>query len=102
MDHSNTDGSRTLKALQEQTDPADEESLSRALDDLGGMQRGYNLKALFLESMRSEVKYADIAKYVQVIARHQTLDIYTKLQELEQCKAGWSASSQSLEGALRE
>ena len=102
MDDSNTDGSRALKRLQEQTDPADEESLSRALDDLGGMQRVYNPKVLFLESMRSRVKFADRAKYVQVIARHQTLDIYTKLHELEKCKAGWSVSSQALEGALRE
>ena len=102
MDDSNTDGSRALKRLQEQTDPADEESLSRALDDLGGMQRVYNLKVLFLESMRSKVKFADRAKYVQVIARHQTLDIYTKLHELEKCKAGWSVSSQALEGALRQ
>jgi hypothetical protein len=84
--------------------PLDQQGVSDETVEIAdlGMQRVYNLKVLFLESMRSKVKFADRAKYVQVIARHQTLDIYTKLHELEKCKAGWSVSSQSLEGALRE
>jgi len=101
-DDTDTEGSRALKRLQDQTDPSNEELLSRAIEALGGMQRVYNLKALFLESMRSKVNFSDRPKYIQVIARHQTLDIYTKLHELEKCKTEWSGSSLSIETAFRE
>ena len=55
------------------------------------------MKAAFLESVRGKLRYADRPEYVQIIARLATLDIYTKLRELEECKEKWGPSSAALE-----
>lgn len=93
---------RALKKILDKTDPSDEASMSRAIDVLNGMQQIFDLKSGFFESLRDKVKFSGRAKYVQIIARLDTLDINTKLQELKACKEKWGSSSTSLENVLRD
>jgi hypothetical protein len=88
---------RTLKEIAATTDPADEASMSRAIDAMNATEHVFDLKGEFLESLRGRLRYADRPKYVQIIARLETLDIYTKLRELEECKKKWGPSSAALE-----
>jgi hypothetical protein len=101
-DDTQNENLRALKKVQDETDPNDEASLSGAIDALDEIQHIFDMKGQFFESVRSKVKFSERSKYVQVIARHGTLDIYTKLRELKACKEKWSSSSASLEKAFRE
>lgn len=92
---------RALKKIEDETNPADDESMSRAIDSLNNLQQVFELKSGFFESLRGKLKYADRQKYVEIIARLETLDIYTKLGELKECKAKWGTSSSSLEDVFR-
>jgi hypothetical protein len=96
------DNRRALKKIEDETDPADETSMSRAIDALNGMQHVFDLKAGFFENLRGKLKYAERPKYVQIIVRLETLDIYTKLRELKECKEKWGASSAALEKVFRD
>jgi hypothetical protein len=93
---------RTLKKIEDETDPADEASMSRAIDALNDMQHVFDLKGGFFENLRGKLEYAERPKYVQIIARLETLDIYTKLRELKECKEKWGASSAALEKVFRD
>ena len=63
--------------------------MSRAIDALNDMQYVFHLKGGFFENLQGKLKYAERPKYVQIIARLETLDIYTKLRELKECKEKW-------------
>jgi hypothetical protein len=93
---------RTLRRIEDETDPSDETSMSRAVDALNGMQHAFDLKGGFFESLRGKLKYAERSQYVQIIARLEALDIYTKLRELKECKDKWSTSSAALERVFFE
>ncbi len=93
---------RALKKLEDDTDPTDEASMSRAIEALSSMQHIYDLKGGFFESLREKVKYGERSKYIQMIARLETLDIYTKLRELKECKEKWSPSSAALEKVFQD
>jgi len=88
---------RALKKIEDETDPADESSMARAIDALNNLQYVYNLKSGFFDKMQVKLKYAERPKYVQVISRLESLDIYTKLRVLRECKEKWSGSSASLQ-----
>jgi hypothetical protein len=72
--------------------------MSLAIDALNDMRPVFDLKGKFLESLRGRLMYADRPKYVQIVARLENLDIYTKLHELQECKEKWGRSS----GVLQE
>jgi len=93
---------RALKKIEDETDPADEASMSRAIDALNGMEHIFDLKGRFFENLRGKVKYAERPRYVQIIARLETLDIYTKLRELKECKEKWGTSSAALEKVFHD
>ena len=82
----------SLKEIENETNPSDEASMSRAIDALNGMQHIFDLKRGFFENLRAKVKYAERPRYVQIIVRLEALDIYTKLRELKECKEKWGAS----------
>jgi NACHT domain len=93
---------RALKKIGDDTDPADEVSMSRAIDALNNMQHVFDLKGRFFENLRGKLKYGERSKYVQIIARLETLDIYTKLRELKECKEKWGTSSAALGSIFRD
>ena len=97
-----TKDQQTLKKVQDETDPSDEASMSRAIDALNGMQHNFDLKGGFFEGLRAKLKFSERSKYVQIIARLETLDIYTKLGELKACQDKWGSSSTSLKNVFRE
>lgn len=92
----------TLKKIEDETDPADEASMSRAVDALNKVQHVFDLKGGFFENLRRKLNYAERLKYIQIIARLETLDIYTKLSELKECKEKWGPSSAALENQFSD
>ena len=93
---------RALKKIVDETDPADQESMSLAIDALNNMQHVFDLKGGFFENLRGKLQYGERSKYVQIVARLETLDIYTKLRELKECKEKWGTSSAALEKVFRD
>ena len=91
-----------LKKIEDETNPADESSMSRAIDALNSVQHVFDLKAGFFKKLRAKLKFAERPKYVQIISRLETLDIYTKLSELKECKEKWGTSSVALEKIFRD
>jgi hypothetical protein len=85
-----------LKNLASRTEPNDEVSVARAIDELNEMQYIYDLKGEFFKNLRSKVSFSDRPKYVKIISHLENLDMYTKLDELEQCKDEWGRSSVAL------
>ena len=93
---------RALKKIEDDTDPADEESMSRAIDGLNNLQHVFDLKGGFFDNLRGKLTYGERSKYVQIVARLETLDIYTKLRELKECKEKWGTSSAALGKVFRD
>lgn len=91
-----------LKKIEDETNPDDEASMSQAIDALNAMQHVFDLKGGFFENLRAKLKYAERSNYVQIIARLESLDIYTKLRELKECKERWGVSSAALEKVFRD
>jgi len=85
-----------LRKLAAKTNPNDDASMGKAIDELNEMQRIYDLKGEFFENLRSKVPFSDWSQYIKIIARLENLDIYTKLGELEKCKSEWGKSSAAL------
>ncbi|HSL02569.1 MAG TPA: hypothetical protein VK901_03405 [Nitrospiraceae bacterium] len=93
---------RALKKIENETDPIDETLMSRAIDALNNMQHVFDLKAGFFDNLRGKLTYGERSKYVQIVARLETLDIYTKLRELKECKEKWGPSSAALRNVFRD
>jgi 3-hydroxymyristoyl/3-hydroxydecanoyl-(acyl carrier protein) dehydratase len=98
----NREKQRKLKQIAARTDPSDEASMSKAIDAMNELQYIYDLKGSFFDSLRGKLSFAERPKYVQIIARLDNLDIYTKLHELKDCKEKWSGSSAALGIVYRE
>ena len=91
-----------LKKIENETDPANEESMSLAIDGLNNLQHIYDLKSGFFNNLRGKLKYGERSKYIRIIARLATLDIYTKLRELKECKEQWGTSSAALANVFHD
>jgi hypothetical protein len=85
-----------LKELATKTDPNDGASLGKAIAELKEMHHIYDIKGTFFENLRSKVSFTDRSHYITTISHLENLDIYTKLNELKECKERWEASSISL------
>jgi hypothetical protein len=93
---------RALKKIANKANPIDEASMSRAIDKLNNMENVFGFKSGFFENLRGKLSYAERPKYAQIIARLETLDIYTKLHELNVCKKEWGRSSAAIEEVFRD
>lgn len=87
----------SFKKIKDETDPSNEDSMSRAIDALNDMQNIHDLKVEFFDALRAKLRFAERSKYVQIIARCENLNIYTKLRELKTCKEQWRNSSASID-----
>ena len=88
---------RAVKKLEDETNPTDEASMSRAVEQLKNLGHFFDLRTVFFNSLREKLKYTDRPRYIQVISRLEALDIYAKLDELKECKRRWGASSVALQ-----
>ncbi len=85
-----------LRELAARTIPDDAVSIVNATDELREMGYIYNITGEFFDKLRSLVPYSTRSQYIQTIARHETLSIHTKIDELKKCKIEWQSSSASL------
>ena len=93
---------RTLKKIENETDPANEGSMSLAIDGLNNLQHIYDLWGGFFNNLRRKLKYSERSKYIRIVARLATLDLYPKLRELKECKEQWGTSSAALANVFHD
>ncbi len=78
-------------------DSADTESLEKAIDDFVQINSFHHYPyEEFFEKIREKVPYHKRTDYLRMLAEHETLDFYRKLEELEKCGDSWKDSSASI------
>ena len=93
---------RELIRVAENTRPADQDSLCKALEALKNDDNAYSVRDDFLDKLRANVRYGDRAQYIQDISESEHLNLFWKLEELKTCNKLWSISSVSLKSAYRD
>ncbi len=91
-----------LANIAEKTDPTDEASLLKAIDEFNALGNMHDLKSGFFSALRDKVPFAARGKYVHNIARLEHLFFYWKFTELKDAKEAWSGSSAALEPVYRD
>ena len=94
----------TLARISEATDPTDEASLAKAIDEfnaIGEKYHLYDLKGDFFSALRDKVPFAARGRYVRNVANLEHLFFYWKFAELKDAKEAWSGSSVALAGVCR-
>ena len=104
-----SDASRSLKATRQGTtdrvtprelavltNPLDELSMGKAIDQLNDVHQIHSEKESFFDRLRRKVTFANRPQYIGLIAGLENLDIYPKLTELQKCRFAWVASSAAL------
>jgi hypothetical protein len=92
-DVQNTGG---LRRIVLRTSPVDEESLGRAVANLKKIGNLYYLEGGFFERLRAKVQFSERAPYLRALSNVGNLNLYTKINELQKCKALWGMSSSAL------
>jgi hypothetical protein len=95
---------KALARIAEATDPTDEASLVKAIDEfnaLGETYHLYDLKGDFFSALRDKVPFAARGQYVRSIANLEHLFFYWKFAELKDAKEAWGGSSVALAGVYR-
>lgn len=92
---------RAVEKVLDETEPSDEESMSRAVDDLHQERVYPDARTGLFEKLRAKLRFSDRPKYISIIASLERLDVYSKLHELQECKKHWSDSSSAIVDAFR-
>ncbi|MBN1271128.1 MAG: ATP-binding protein [Candidatus Aminicenantes bacterium] len=90
-----------LARIAEATDPTDEASLVKAIDEFNALGNMYDLKGGFFSSLRAKVPFAARGQYVRNVASLEHLFFYWKFAELKDAKEAWGESSVALAGVYR-
>lgn len=78
-------------------DPADTESFEKAIDDFVRINNFHHYPyEEFFGKIREKIPYRKRTDYLRMLAEHETLDFYGKLEELEKCGDSWKDSSASI------
>ncbi|WP_305803263.1 hypothetical protein, partial [Thiolapillus sp.] len=85
-----------LKRIAAATDPTDEASLVKAIDEFNALRNMYDLKGEFFEDLRCKVDYRKRGQYIRNVSELEDLFYYWKFAELNDAKQAWAASSASL------
>ncbi len=93
---------RKVKRVSAKTDPADEKSLSVAIEELCALDDLYIVRDAVMDEIRSKVPYGKRAQYIRNLARLEHMNLYWKLDEFQKCHVAWSGSSTALRTAYRE
>lgn len=91
-----------LANIVEATDPTDEASLVRAIDEFNALGNIHNLKGGFFSKLRNKVPYAERDQYVRNIASLEHLFCYWKFAELKDAKEAWGGSSAALDAIYKD
>ena len=102
VDEINRKNRAELKRIAAATNPSDEASLIKAINDFHGLQSTYELKGGFFASLRKKVPFRFRAQYVRAICKMENFYFYWKLDELKECKQSWAGSSAALDQVYRE
>lgn len=90
-----------LALIAEATDPTDETSLVKAIEEFNALGNIYDLKGGFFSSLRKKVPFAERGQYVRNIAYLKNLFFYWKFTELQDAKEAWGGSSVALASVYR-
>lgn len=90
-----------LARIAAATDPTDEPSLVKAIDEFNALGNMYSLKGDFFSALRDKVSFAARGQYVRNIASLGHLYFYWKFVELKDAKEAWGRSSSALAGVYR-
>ena len=85
-----------LACIAAATDPTNEASLVKAIDDFNALENLYDLRRGFFSELREKVPFAERAQYVRNIANLEHLYFYRKFEELKDAKEAWGGSSAAL------
>ena len=85
-----------LARIAAATDPTNEASLVKAIDDFNALKNLYDLKGGFFSALREKVPFAERPQYVRNIANLEHLYFYWKFAELKDAKEAWGGSSAAL------
>ena len=91
-----------LKLIAAGTNPIDEASLIKAIDEFNALGNMYDLKGRFFADLRDKVPYGDRAKYVRNVAALENLFFYWKFAELKEAREAWEGSSLALTDVFTE
>ncbi len=92
----------TLASIAEATDPTDEASLIKAIDEFNALGNMYDLKGGFFSALRDKVPFAVRGQYVRNIANLEHLYFYWKFAELKDAKEAWGGSSAALAAVYKD
>ena len=95
-------GRETLKLIAAATNPIDEGSLIKAIDEFNALGNMHALKGRFFADVRKKVPYGDRAKYVRNVAALEDLFFYWKFDELKEAREAWEGSSVALTDVYTE
>lgn len=90
-----------LARIAAASDPTDEASLVKAIDEFNALGNMYDLKGDFFSELRDKVPFAARGQYVRNIASLEHLFFYWKFSELKDAREAWGGSSAALEGVYR-
>jgi len=90
-----------LARIAKATDPTDEASLVKAIDEFNALGNMYDLKGGFFTSLRAKVPFTARGQYVRNVANLENLFFYWKFAELKDAKEAWGGSSVALAGVYR-
>ena len=93
---------KALKCIAAATNPIDEASLIKAIDEFNALDNMYDLKSHFFADLRNKVPYGDRAKYVRNVAALENLFFYWKFAELKEAREAWEGSSVTLTDVYAE
>jgi NACHT domain-containing protein len=85
-----------LARIAAATDPTDEVSLTKAIDEFNALGNMYNLKGGFFSALRAKVPFALRGQYIRNISNLEHLYFYWKFAELKDAKEAWGGSSAAL------
>jgi hypothetical protein len=92
---------RALTRIAAGTDPTDEASLVKAIDEFNALGNMYELKCDFFAELRDKVPFAARGQYVRNISSLEHLFFYWKFVELKDARKTWGDSSAALAGVYR-
>lgn len=91
-----------LASIAEATDPTDDASLVKAIDEFNALGNMYDLKGGFFSALRAKVPFAARGQYVRNIANLEHLYFYWKFAELKDAKEAWGGSSAALAAVYKD
>lgn len=90
-----------LARIAEATNPTDEASLVKAIEEFNALGNMYDLKAGFFASLRAKVPFAGRGQYVRNVANLENLFFYWKFAELKDAKEAWGGSTVALDSVYK-